>query len=213
MGNFFSVDSPFMEYLEKVTDIIILSLLWLVFCIPIFTISTSTTAVYYVMINKVNKKDTYIFRSFFKSFKENFKQTFLLDIMFKVILFIIWVNIYIVGTYLETNDITKILLLGVQFILLIEVIFISIYLYALISKVKISTKEALKLSFLLSHKHLITTLLILLLIFVMLSMFYMYGNVLYLIVAPGIYFLLSSFLLVKVFRKYSDGFEKQKDAY
>ncbi len=213
MGSFLGWDSPFMDFLEKITDIIILSLLWIIGCIPIFTMGASTSAIYYVMINKVNKKDIYVFKSFFSSFKNNFKQTILLDVILKFILGIILFNIYIVAGYLNVSDMLKIILFGVQFILLIELIFISVYLYALIGKVEIKSKKALKLAFLLSHKHMFTTISIILLGVLLVAVFYMYGDGLYLIIAPGIYFFISSFLLVRVFRKYSSGFEKQQNAY
>ncbi len=211
MGNFLGWDSPFMEYLEKIMDIIILSVLWLMCCIPFFTMGTSTTAIYYVMINKVNKKDIYVFKNFFISFKDNFKQTILIDIVTKVFIAIILVNLYIISGYLVVAEPIKVILSCVQLVLLIEVVFVSTYLYAIIAKIKMSSKEALKLAFVLSHKHVFTTIAIILVAVILVAIFFMLGNLLYMLIAPGIYFLISSFLLVRVFRKYSEGFEKQED--
>lgn len=74
MNGLFSIDSKLFSFLSRVTDLIILSVLWMLCSIPIITIGVSTTALYYVTLKIARKEDVHIFRMFFSAIKENFKQ-------------------------------------------------------------------------------------------------------------------------------------------
>lgn len=69
----FNLDSPFMQFLSKMTDLLLLNLVAGICCVPIVTIGASLTALNYVTLKMVRNEDCYIFKSYFKSFKENFK--------------------------------------------------------------------------------------------------------------------------------------------
>ena len=81
----FKLDSPLMNFLSKVADIMILNVLFVVFSIPIVTIGASFSAAYYMGFKMVKNEETYIVRGFWKAFKENFKQA---TIMWIVILLV-----------------------------------------------------------------------------------------------------------------------------
>lgn len=78
-------DSPVIAFLNKMTDLILLNLLWLICCLPIITIGASTTAMYYVCIISIRQGDGYVIKRFFKSFTENFKQATLLWLVLMVL--------------------------------------------------------------------------------------------------------------------------------
>lgn len=71
----FSSDNPFFKLVNRIADMILLNVLFLVSCIPVFTIGAALTALYYVAINAWSREDGYVFRMYTKSFKENFKQS------------------------------------------------------------------------------------------------------------------------------------------
>lgn len=70
----FDLDSPLMQVLNKVADLMWLNVLTLICCIPIFTAGASLTAMNYMALKIVRGEECYITRGFFKSFKMNFKQ-------------------------------------------------------------------------------------------------------------------------------------------
>lgn len=70
----FNADSPLMEGLSKITDLVILNLVVLVCCIPVITAGAALTGMHYVLLKIVRNEEGYIVRSYFKSFKENFLQ-------------------------------------------------------------------------------------------------------------------------------------------
>ena len=85
MGKVFALDSPLMNGLSKLADLIWLNILATICCIPIITIGASLTALHYVVLKMVKDEEGYITRSFFKSFRENFKQATLMWLMLLVV--------------------------------------------------------------------------------------------------------------------------------
>ena len=71
----FQSDNPFNSFLTLVFDMMELSILWLVFCLPIITIGASTTALYYEAMKLVRDEGSSVSKGFLKSFKENFKES------------------------------------------------------------------------------------------------------------------------------------------
>lgn len=74
MGRFFNIDSPIMNGLNKLADLIWLNILTFICCIPIITAGAALTALNYVALKMVRNEEGYVTKAFFKSFKENFKQ-------------------------------------------------------------------------------------------------------------------------------------------
>lgn len=97
MSKFLSIDSPLMNGLNKLADIMITNLLtlvffipagiialgclaagdffWLILCIPLsFPCGAAITAEHFVLLKIVRNEETYIVKTFFRSFKQNFKQ-------------------------------------------------------------------------------------------------------------------------------------------
>ncbi len=70
----FNYDNPVWRFIGKLGDLILLNILWVICCIPIFTAGAATTAVYYVTLKLVRDDDDSTIRSFFRSFTQNFKQ-------------------------------------------------------------------------------------------------------------------------------------------
>ena len=71
MGNFFSTDGPLFEGMAYIINIIYVSVLWILFSIPIITIGASSTALYYTVTKVIRHGRSYIFREFWQSFKSN----------------------------------------------------------------------------------------------------------------------------------------------
>ena len=68
----FKLDSPFMNFLNKLCDIMILNIMVLIFSIPIFTIGASVTAGYYISFKMVKNEESYICKGFLKAlFRQN----------------------------------------------------------------------------------------------------------------------------------------------
>lgn len=73
MGRFFDPDNAVWSFFGKFADAFVLSILWTITSIPIFTIGASNAAIYYVLLKVHDEKDVKVVRDYFKAFKENFK--------------------------------------------------------------------------------------------------------------------------------------------
>lgn len=69
------LDSPVMIFLSRFADLIILNLLWLICCLPVFTIGASTTAMYHVCRHMEEDHHISVFRDFFSNFRTDFRQS------------------------------------------------------------------------------------------------------------------------------------------
>lgn len=74
MGNLFSYENPIMQILMKVGDLIILNFLFLICCLPVFTIGASSAGLYTAMKVMFDKEDdSSLVEAFFRGFKNGFK--------------------------------------------------------------------------------------------------------------------------------------------
>ena len=72
---FLSFDSPVMQAISKITDYVIINLLWIVCSIPLFTAGAAMSAKYYVGMKLYRGHEPAVVKSFFSSFRSNLKQT------------------------------------------------------------------------------------------------------------------------------------------
>ncbi|MGI6070975.1 MAG: YesL family protein [Blautia sp.] len=147
-GKFYTVGT-------RITDIVLLNLIYLVFCLPVVTIGAATTALYYVALKMAENKDSYIFRSFFKSFKENFRQSTIIWLILLVIGLFISIDFRIILA--QDGSFFKIFLylLSMTTVLLL---FVLLYVFPVLSKFYNSIKATFKNAFLMSLRHLPYTL-------------------------------------------------------
>jgi len=73
--NILKPDSPVMDFISTIADLIILNLLFIICSIPIVTFGAAYSAKYYVAMKIIRGEGTGVFIPFFKSFKRNFKQS------------------------------------------------------------------------------------------------------------------------------------------
>lgn len=143
----FNIDSPLMQFLAKVADLMIINILVLVCSIPIFTIGASLTAAHYVILKMVRKEDCYIVRSFFKSFKSNFKQATLIWLLMMLVFGVIGGDCYII--YKAEIEFNKYLLFALL-VAGIAVVMTSIYVFPVLAKFDNTIKATIKHAFMMS---------------------------------------------------------------
>lgn len=65
-------NSPVIAFFNKLTDLILLNILWMICCLPVVTAGAATCAAYYVSITSIRCGDGYVFRRFATAFKSSF---------------------------------------------------------------------------------------------------------------------------------------------
>lgn len=211
--NIFSIDSPLYKIGSEIADLLILLVYWFLCCIPVVTIGASTTAFFYVAGKKVRGQDVSITKDFFKSFKLNFKQSLPITIFF----LIAWCSgflYYQMGKQIieagNPQGIEKFIPLT-ALIYNFETIVMTVYVFAVLSRFHMKTKNLFITAFVLAHRHFMTTLAILGIIW--LSYFLAIFAPAFIFIIPLIVVFGASFLLQKIFNKYieRDSEKKKKE--
>lgn len=74
MQSLFSPDSKFMLAMGRVCDLLVLNLIFLVSCVPVFTIGAAVTALYTVCFRFGTEREKGVVEPYFSAFRENFRQ-------------------------------------------------------------------------------------------------------------------------------------------
>ena len=86
MQALFSPDSKFMQAMGRIGDLVILNLLFLLSCIPLFTIGAASAALYTVCFQLGTEKESGVFHTYVHAFRENFKQSTVLFLILALFL-------------------------------------------------------------------------------------------------------------------------------
>ena len=93
----FRGDSAYSQIMTKVFDVLWLSVLSILCCIPVITIGASLSSLYYVMLKLVRDEETAVTRNYFKAFKQNFLQSLPATLILLAIIGILTADFHILG--------------------------------------------------------------------------------------------------------------------
>lgn len=158
MNRFFGQNNPLWNGMETVFDVCALNLLWLLCCLPVFTIGPSTTAFFYAQLALVRGEGSYVSKDFFRSFKQNFKQGILLGLPLTAAGAFLALDVFM--CYRSGKGVYTFFMVFFAVMFLLWA-FITLYAFPLLSKFEKSNKEILPWAFVLSIRHLGKTLLML----------------------------------------------------
>lgn len=141
---FFNLDSPFMQALNKLADLMWLNVLTMLCCIPIVTVGASLTAMHYTALKVVRNEEGYITRDFFRSFKTNFRQSTVLWLIELFVIFVLAGDFYIMKySGLEFGNYIRIILMAIALL----VYFTSMFLYPVLAKFENTVLRTIKNAF------------------------------------------------------------------
>ena len=197
--HFMEYDSPVMTTISKITDVFILSSLWVICCIPIITIGAATTALYYSSVKAIRKDKGYVIKSFFHSFRMNFIPATLLWLVFLL------VGILLYGCFIFTAVLSD---KSLQFFMLCFYMFlfflflgVGCYAFPVLSKCSMDNMSILRFSLGLVIRHFPST--ILLVLFVVLAVLVMWTAPLAVLILPGTISLLYSLPMERILIRYT----------
>ncbi len=146
----FNVNSKFSQFMSRIFDLFTLNLIFIIMCIPIITIGSNFTAMYYVTLKMINNEEPYIIRSYLKAFKENFKQSTIIWLILIAAGLIITGDVYYINNFIEgIGSYFKYLFyfFGVVYF------FVLLYVFPIQSKFNNKIKNTLTNSLLMSIRH------------------------------------------------------------
>jgi len=205
MRDFFNLDGPFNKYGGLIADMIILSFMWLLFSVIGLgiTIGASTSALFYVSTRRIANREGYITRDFWEAFKANIKKATIVWLLALLMVWLIWFNI----TNIDAVGGLRIIILPAQLVLLIEVVFMSVYAFPMIARFDMGLKHVIKTSFFMANRHMLTSVCcVALLVAAFYSFFFIPPIALF--IAPGLYATLASYMIMKIFKRYRPEMDK-----
>lgn len=197
----FKLESPFMNFLNKVADIMILGMVFMIACVPVFTVGAAFTAAYYIGFKMVKNEESYIIKGFFKAFKENFKQAtaiWLLVLLLAAVLLVDYRIILYSGISfaswmrIATLTVTVIMMLGIVFV------------FPMQARFENTVKNTIKNAFLMALSHLPSAFLLIVIYAVPYLILYFVPQLFpaVFLLGFGCIFYFKSFVLLRVLKEY-----------
>lgn len=155
MHTFFDADSWLFQLLSRFSSLVVLNLLFLFTCIPVFTMGAALTALYDVVFRMDTPREGKTASAYFRAFRANFKQSTRVFLIIALILAAGCTNIVLLSGM--TGPGTAVLSV-ICVVILVNCILISGYAFPLISQFHNTTGNILKNSLLLTAANLPRTL-------------------------------------------------------
>ena len=140
----FRYDSPVIQAIDKIADLLLLGLLTLLLSLTLVCAGPAATALYYAVAKSIRRDRGSAFKNYFHSFRENFRVSMILGIPFAV--FFAALAVYdlpaILALFVQESTVS----LGWSLLSVVKatlVIGIASYLFPLISRFQVTVKGAL----------------------------------------------------------------------
>ncbi len=209
MENLFNYNNKVFTTMAKITDSILLGLLWLLCSIPIITIGASSAAFYYAYTKCIRQDRGYIGEAFFHGFKTSFKYatvSWLVQIIVGAIVLIDCVLLTTMGGFSPISGV----LLAIVIIVLVVSVLLALLLFPYIARYENTLKESIKNCVLILFSNFLWAVLLLILLCV--TVFVAACFPVLVIILPSVYMFFANKILEHVFQKYMrpDDLEVQK---
>lgn len=180
-----NTDSPILHTLSTIFDVIVVTFLFLLCCIPVITIGASLTAMQATMMSIESDSCSGVLRRFFSSFKENFKISTLLWLPLAALGVMVAVTIW--GCWLTEQNSTTVLAVmrGLSAFSATLYCAVTAWLYPGIAMYQVTWKQALQNSLVWITKKPLHTLGLLLILAAMLFACYLAWLLIFPAVAAG----------------------------
>lgn len=147
MRDIFSGESRLMRALSKLFDIGYLSIVFILFCVPVVTIGASFTALYYTTVKVIRRDRGYVFQEFWHSFKSNFVQATKMWIFELVVLVLLAYNLTVVTGFIS----------GIYLAMAVFLVAVYCYVFPILSRFVLKNTEIIKMSIILMIRHIYFT--------------------------------------------------------
>lgn len=205
MSKLFSLDTPVMNFLSNLADMVLLNIIYLICCIPVVTIGAATTALYTVTLKMVRKEYPAVVKSYFIAFRKNIKTSTLCWIPMVIVGIILFLDYQLLGVLPGTlQSVIRIALI----IMSLFYIMILLYLFPYIARFDNNVRNTFKNTILISIVNLPMTLLMLALNIAIIIVSLLTAQTMIIALNAGILIgfsvlaYIQSILFTKIFKKY-----------
>lgn len=205
-----SPEGSIITFLTKAGQVIILNIIWILSCIPIFTIGTATTSLYYAVMKNIRRNRSYPTVEYFASFKRVFAKGSILTIGTGVWLLLLY---HLNATALATQSATGLFLNKVYMALFLVTAGILVYLFPVLSRFTLNLTGMLKLSFVMAVRYIGYTVIILAGTAALVWLWIYVLPMPTIFFWPGAWCYVCTFMIEKALRKYMPAPDGNEDAW
>ena len=198
MGKLFDLENPFWSFMGKLTDMMILTVVWFVCCLPVVTAGAATTAFYYVMMKLSVNREGYILKDFFKSFKSNFRQSTIVGLILLALGIFLAVDI---SWYSQFKSGVGVMVFWMFCLMTVLCLMVAVYVFPILARCEVTVKRLFLMAFMISIKNFGWTLLMLTITGCLVAVG-LFVSAPILLLAPGIGVYLHSKILHIIFKQY-----------
>ncbi|MCR5797682.1 MAG: YesL family protein [Eubacterium sp.] len=212
MERFLNSDNGVMRALSKIFDIGWLSIIYVVFCIPVVTIGAATTSLYYVSAKVLRRNRSYVWREFWSCFKTNFKPATILWLIYAALYGLLWFNLNMVGITDKSSQYGG-YLAGAYIAIAVLAFIVMTYVFPLLSRYDMKPMKILRFSLYMSFRHFLHTLaLLVILVAAGFGVFVGFTGAMpvFLVFVPGTAGFLYTFPMEHILKKYLPEKEERK---
>lgn len=189
-----------LRFLEIIADLCIVSVYWLVCCIPLVTIGTSSAALYITVTKVIRNEKGVLTRTFFTEFRKSFKQGLLLSLIFLGGFALICAYVFL-GNSISLQAGYYLIYWVVVFVLAVIMTGTFVYVFPLFAIFHQKTWVYIRTGFFLSVGYPVKTLGLICML--ALAALIMYKIPLLILLLPGTYALLASIILEPIIEKHT----------
>lgn len=146
----FRIDSPFMQWMAKLFDLVLLNILFLVCCLPVVTIGASCTALHTMTLKYAAGDEPPVIQGFFTAFKKNFVQATVSWLLYGGVGAFLYVDTALAGRTGAGGPVFRVLLGAVSIVWFV----VGLYLFSLQARYRNSIRANYRNAMLLAVMHL-----------------------------------------------------------
>lgn len=204
-----SPEGTLMSFLTKAGWVIILNIVWLLSCIPVFTIGTATTSFYYAMMKSIRRNRSYPLKEYWASFKRTLMQGSIFTVLAGV-WFLLLVHLQMTA---GGQTATGYFLGRVYGMLMLVSAAVLLYLFPVLSRFQMSMTGMVKLSFVMAVRYIGYTIVMLAGTAILIWAWIYYLPMPTIFFMPGVWCYLCTFMIERALRRYMPRADENEDAW
>lgn len=225
MDEFFSSEGPLFGFLHQLGNLILLSIIFIVCSLPVFTFGTASSSLYYAVVKSVRRGRGYPVNEYFKAFKRNLINGTILTFIIGGIAALVlnnrlMINLASIGdpdtavsVIMGEPDGSMLTLYIVYDGILILLACVVIWLFPVLSRFAMKLTDILKLSFVIAVRYFYYTVLLVIGLGILLYLQWRILPIWTILILPGIWTYASSYLIERAMKKYTPAPKEGEDAW
>lgn len=202
-------ERPLIKFLDKIGQLIILSFCWIIGSLPVITLGTSTTALYYAVMKSVRRERGYGLGEFWRSYKANLGRGILTTVPMLLLGGLLCLNLWmLIGAQRENG----VLIFGSGLCLAV-LCFSWMYVCPVLSRFTMRVRDVWKLAFVMALRFLPRSILLTVGTALLVALQIWILPIPTVLLIPGLWCLATTFLIEKVLRKYMPEKQESDDAW